>query len=107
MALKKQFNSLKYAQFPWLATIHRDAHAQAFTHLARAWDRFFNALKAGARPAPENRLDRKALKKQGIKLAYPPRFKKKGKCVDSFYVANDKFSVVGNRIRLPKWARFA
>ena len=102
MALKKQFNALKYAQFPWLASIHRDAHAQPFTHLARAWDRFFTALKAGARAAPDDRMARKALKKQGIKLAYPPRFKKKGKCVDSFYVANDKFSVHGDRIQLPK-----
>ncbi|MCY0897875.1 MAG: helix-turn-helix domain-containing protein [Firmicutes bacterium] len=40
-ALKKQFNALKYEQFPWLRTIHRDAHAQPFADLADAWHRFF------------------------------------------------------------------
>ncbi|HBQ93798.1 MAG TPA: transposase, partial [Sulfobacillus sp.] len=29
-ALKKQFNAIKYEQFPWLRNIHRDAHAQPF-----------------------------------------------------------------------------
>jgi putative transposase len=49
MALKKQFNAIKYVHpdwldnegQPWLRTIHRDAHAQPFTHLARAWNRYF------------------------------------------------------------------
>jgi len=44
MALKKQFNAIKYASpdwldadgQPWLRTIHRDAHAQPFAHLANA-----------------------------------------------------------------------
>ena len=61
---------------PWLRDIHRDAHAQPFAHLAKAWERFFTDLKAG-------------------KEAHAPRFKKKGRCRDSFYVANDKFRLVG------------
>ena len=40
MALKKQFNAIKYTHpqwldsngQPWLKTIHRDAHAQPFAH---------------------------------------------------------------------------
>lgn len=48
MALKKQFNAIKYAHpdwldasgTPWLQTIHRDAHAQPFAHLARAWRQY-------------------------------------------------------------------
>ncbi|MDA8095536.1 MAG: RNA-guided endonuclease TnpB family protein [Betaproteobacteria bacterium] len=91
MALKKQFNAIKYADpqwldengQPWLRDIHRDAHAQPFAHLAKAWRRFFADIKAG-QPAHE------------------PHFKKKGRCRDSFYVANDKFGLDGKTIRLPK-----
>jgi putative transposase len=91
MALKKQFNAIKYTDpqwldengRPWLRDIHRDAHAQPFAHLAKAWARFFADLKAG-------------------RQAHAPRFKKKGRCRDSFYVANDKFRLDGKTIRLPK-----
>ena len=83
MALKKQFNAIKYELYPWLRDIHRDAHAQPFTHLGKAWTTFFSDLKAG-------------------KQAHEPRFRKKGRCLDSFYVANDKFSLDGKSIRLPK-----
>jgi putative transposase len=82
MALKKQFNAIKYQRFPWIADIHRDAHAQPFAYLGKAWQRFFLDLKAG-------------------KAANAPQFKRKGRCQDSFYVANDKFSVAGETIRLP------
>src|SRR5688572_10822646 len=34
--LKKQFNAIKYSQFPWLKAMHRDSHAQPFRHLGRA-----------------------------------------------------------------------
>ncbi|HEX7156214.1 MAG TPA: RNA-guided endonuclease TnpB family protein [Burkholderiaceae bacterium] len=105
MRLKKQFNAIKYAQFPWLADLHRDSHAQAFAHLARAWDRFFADLKAGARRAPDSREERRRLKQMGVRLAYPPCFKRKGRCADSFYVANDKFKIDGKSIRLPKIGR--
>ena len=106
--LKKQFNAIKYQAFPWLAAIHRDAHAQPFTHLARAWSRYFTALREGAVPAPEDPIERRRLRRAGVKLAYPPVFKKKGRARDSFYVANDKFSLSGSddsagpAIRLPK-----
>jgi len=33
MRLKKQFNAIKYAQFPWLVDMHRDSHAR----LADCW----------------------------------------------------------------------
>jgi len=94
MTLKKQFNALKYvhsdwldaAGRPWLRTIHRDAHAQPFSHLANAWARYFAARKNG-------------------KPAYHPRFKKKGRCRDSFYVANDRLRVWGRNAVLPKVGR--
>jgi putative transposase len=91
MALKKQFNAIKYSDpqwldengQPWLRSIHRDAHAQPFAHLAKAWSRFFADIVSG-------------------KPAHEPQFKKKDRRRDSFYVANDKFSVSDKVIRLPK-----
>ncbi|HEV3426786.1 MAG TPA: transposase [Paraburkholderia sp.] len=82
LGLKKQFNSLKYAEYPWLKEIHRDAHADAFARLGKAWNQFFSNLKAG-------------------KQANAPVFKRKGRCADSFYVANDKFTLGEHDVRLP------
>ncbi len=81
--LKKQFNATKYGRFPWLRDIHRDAHARPFDDLQSAFQRFFRRVKAGEKPGY-------------------PRFKKKGKSLDSFYVANDKLQFNGRRVRLPK-----
>ena len=75
--LKKTFNAIKYEQWPWLSDIHRDAHAQPFTNLQKAFTNFFK------------------------KTAKHPVFKKKGQARDSFYVANDKFTVEDYTVRLP------
>jgi len=83
MALKKSFNAIKYEEFPWLSEMHRDSHAQPFSHLAKAWNRFFAEIRS-KKPANE------------------PRFKKKNRSRDSFYVANDKFTLNEKMIKLPK-----
>lgn len=83
MLLKKQFNVVKYAEFPWMAEVHRDAHSQPFANLAKAWSKFFADVKAGKKPNA-------------------PVFKKRGLCRDSFYVANDKFKIDGKSVFLPK-----
>ena len=91
MKLKKQFNGIKYAHpdwldaedRPWLRMIHRDAHAQPFAHLQRAWRRYVEQQQAG-------------------KKAYPPTFKRKGRCRDAFYIANDKIRFEGKCAVLPK-----
>jgi len=70
--IKRYFNSFKYEAFPWLKNIHRDAHAQPFAALGKAWKAYFNGEVEGR-----------------------PQFKKKGKCRDCFYVACDKFSSNG------------
>lgn len=88
--LKRQFNAIKYERFPWIADIHRDAHAQPFAALGQAWHRHFESLK---------KLKRGEIGRSG--LVGRPKFKKKGKCRNSFYVANDKFSVNGATVRLP------
>ncbi len=72
--LKKQFNSIKYQQYPWMKNIHRDAHADPFARLQIAWNTFFKAFK------------------KGDKRIRPPRFHKKGR-KDSFYVSNDKLTM--------------
>lgn len=82
LALKKQFNAIKYFAFPWLKEIHRDAHSQPFANLARAWSRFFDQAKAGV-------------------AAHAPVFKKRGACRDGFYVANDKLTMGERQVRLP------
>jgi putative transposase len=77
-SLKKQFNAVKYQQFPWMKTIHRDAHAAPFSNLDKAFKRFFK------------------------KVAKRPAFKKKGQSKDSFAVANDLFRVSGKVAILPR-----
>jgi len=76
--IKKQFNAIKYERFPWLGEIHRDAHAQPFAQIGAAFRNFF----AGR--------------------AEHPKFKKTGRCRDSFYVANDKFRITPNGMLLPQ-----
>ena len=77
MSLKKEFNSIYKSQFPWIAEVHRDAHAQPFVNLQKAMQNFFN------------------------KRSKHPHFKKRGRCKDSFYVANDKMCVEGKSVILP------
>ena len=93
MALKKQWNAIKYERYPWLTGMHRDAHAQPFTNLQKAFSAFFQNIR-----------DRKAGKTKS-EIGHPT-FKKKGKH-DSFYIANDKLQVQGKRLRIPQlgWVR--
>lgn len=94
MALKKQFNAIKYTHSdwlddegrPWLRAIHRDAHAQPFSDLTKTLERYFAALKSG-------------------KSTCFPKFKKKGSCRDNFYVANDRIRIEGKTAVLPKVGR--
>lgn len=83
MDLKKAFNAIKYFEFPWLSEMHRDCHSQPFAHLQRTWTRFYEDVRAGKTP-------------------HEPRFKKKGRCTDSFYVANDHLTLKGKFVRIPK-----
>jgi putative transposase len=76
--LKKAFNALRREQLPWTYEVHRDATARPFADLQRAFSNFFQGRAA------------------------PPRFKKKGRCRDSFYVACDKFRIEGKTATLPK-----
>ena len=89
ISLRKQLNSIKREQFPWMYEVTKSAPQQAIKNLGNAFQRFF--------------------KKQG---KYP-RFKKKG-VHDSFRADNgpggtggDAVQVEGNRIKLARigWVR--
>ena len=57
-ALKRQFNAVKYQEFPWLVDVHRDSHAQPFANLAKAWGKFFKDVREGrdeSSPLPRSR----------------------------------------------------
>src|SRR2546430_13435020 len=44
--IERYFNSFKYEAFPWLKNIHRDAHAQPFAALGKAWKAYFKDRKS-------------------------------------------------------------
>jgi putative transposase len=73
--LKKQFNAVKKAEFPWVYESPRDANARPFTDLNAAFGNFFKWCKT----------------RKGPRVGYP-RFRRRG-THDSFYVSNDRFSL--------------
>jgi len=81
-ALRRQLNSIKREQFPWMLEVTKNAPQMAIIQLGAAFKNFF----AG-------------------RAAYP-QFRKKG-IDDRFALTNDQFSVDGSRIRIPNlgWVR--
>ena len=92
-SLKKEYNSLKRSDFPWALEVTKCASEQAFADLGKAFGNFFRRVK------------------QGEGAAGYPKFKKKGRCVDGFYLSNDQFKLEEidgvPHIRIPKlgWVR--
>lgn len=85
--LKKQFNSVKRDQFPWITEVTKCSPERAFTDLNNAFKNFFRRVKVGQKP--------------GF-----PKFKKKG-IKDSFYVSGSVVKFDGNKVKVPKlgWVR--
>ena len=79
--LLKEFNATKYEKFPWMRNLHRDSNSRPFANLDLAYKRYFR------------------------KISNKPGFKRKGKCKDSFYVANDQLRVERNTVVLPRIGR--
>ena len=79
--IDKLLNSIKHDQFPWMADVSKWATQGAILNLGVAYDNFFNpALDFGK-----------------------PKFKKKGKCKDSFIAAvSHEVKIKGNRLWIPK-----
>ena len=83
MALKKEFNKLKKEQFPWTFEVTKYASQQPFIHLNLAFGRFFKGVSKR------------------------PKFKKRNKSVDSFYVGGDQIKIKNKSIWVPNlgWVR--
>jgi IS605 OrfB family transposase len=86
LALRAQFNAIKKDQFPWAYSVTKCAVEGAFMDVAAAFKNFFEG--------------RKADRKTGF-----PRFKSKKRSRQSFYLANDKFTVGDHWIDVPKLGR--
>ena len=86
LALRTQFNEIKKEQFPWVYDVTKCAVEGAFMDVAAAFKNFFEGRKAG--------------RKTGS-----PKFKSKKRSRQSFYLANDKFSVGDHWIEIPKLGR--
>jgi putative transposase len=81
-ALKKQFNAIRQAQFPWTYEVSKSVTEGAFMDLGKAFNNFFEGRKAG--------------RKVGF-----PKFKAKKRSRDGFYLANDRFDVLGHWVSIP------
>ncbi|WP_345117793.1 transposase, partial [Bartonella jaculi] len=81
-ALRRQFNSLKREQFPWIMEVTKNAPQMAIIQLGVAFKNFFSG-----------------------KSRYPT-FRKKG-VHDRFTLTNDQIQLQGSKIRIPKlgWVR--
>ena len=81
-ALRRQLNSIKRKEFPWMLEVTKNAPQMAIIQLGQAFKNFF---------AGRSRY---------------PKFRKKGRD-DRFTLTNDLISIVGCRIRIPRlgWVR--
>lgn len=77
MSLKKDFNKIKRDEYPWIYEVTKYAAQQPFIQLNHAYKRFFKGI------------------------ANKPKFKKKGRCKDSFYVGGDQIKVKGKKVWIP------
>src|SRR3974390_3090039 len=84
--LRTQFHALRRAQLPWTYDVTKCAIEGAFMDVAAAFKNFFEGRKAGR------------------KTGYP-KFKSKKRSRQSFYLANDKFTVGDHWIDVPKLGR--
>jgi hypothetical protein len=84
--LRAEYNRIKRIEFPW---------AYEFTNLGHAFDNYWRMKEEGTQPKLKHP------RKDGEEAGFP-HFKSKKRDQLSFYLANDKFSVHGHTIRIPK-----
>jgi putative transposase len=77
MSLKKEFNAIKREQFPFVYNVTKYAVQQPFLQLQEAYKRFFKNISG------------------------KPKFKKKGKTQDSFYIGGDQIKVERQKVKIP------
>lgn len=84
MSLKKEFNAIKKESFSFVYEVTKYAAQQPFIELQDAWNKYFNYLKT----------------KKGVKVGRP-KFKKKNKSKDSFYIGGDQIKIIGKKVKIP------
>ncbi len=87
--LSVELNAIKREQFPWMLDVTKWAPSKALNDLGDAFRNFFRRVRDGDR-------------KKGH-----PRFKKKGRCREGFYVAGAELRFDSARVRVPRlgWVR--
>jgi putative transposase len=93
--LRSQYNQIKGKQFPWVYETTKCAPEQAFADLGQAFSNYWRMKRKGAQPKLKHP------RKDGEEAGFP-RFKSKKKDRLRFYLTNDKFSVDGHTLRVPK-----
>src|SRR6266849_5898310 len=93
--LKAEYNAIKGEQFPWCYEVTKCAPEQEFSNLGQAFDNYWRMKQEGTQPKLKHP------RKDGEEAGFP-HFKSKKRDRLSFYLANDKFSVNGHMLRVPK-----
>ncbi|HYB01059.1 MAG TPA: RNA-guided endonuclease TnpB family protein [Ktedonobacteraceae bacterium] len=93
--LKAEYNKIKGEQFPWCYEVTKCAPEQAFADLGQAFANYWRMKKEGTQPKLKHP------RKDGEDGGFP-HFKSKKRDRLSFYLANDKFSVDGHTLHVPK-----
>jgi transposase len=86
LKLRTQFHAVRKEQYPWSYDVTKCAIEGAFMDVGAAFKNFFEGRKAGRKPGY-------------------PHFKSKKRSRQSFYLANDKFTVGDHWIDVPKLGR--
>jgi len=86
MAIKKEFQAIRREQFPWTLEVTKSVFEGAFAHLGAALKNYYTWQKG---------------ERKGKEVGFP-KFKSKKNARQSFYLANDRFSVSGNGVRIQK-----
>ena len=93
--LKAEYNQIKGEQFPWCYETTKCAPEQAFADLGQAFANYWRMKRDQTQPKLKHP------RKDGEEAGFP-RFKSKKRDRLSFYLANDKFSVHGHTLHVPK-----
>ncbi len=93
--LKVEYNQIKGEQFPWCYEVTKCAPEQAFADLGQAFSNYWRMKEEGTQPKLKHP------RKDGEEAGFP-HFKSKKRDRLSFYLANDKFSVHGHTLCVPK-----
>jgi putative transposase len=93
MAIKKDFNTIKRVQYPWMLEVAKDVAEGAFSNLAGAFRNYYES-KNGLR--------------QGPKVGFP-KFKSRKSRRQSFRLNNDRIGVADHALYVPKlgWVNMA